>query len=145
MFQSVMAIFMVIGPVIGTIIYQQYGIYTSIGIMGIMFLLSALVLLVLPKDVEKEDKEEQPNFKKELADGFKYVLSSKVLKTMGVVFAVCGLAVGVVQPLAVFVAIENLGMTKDFIQWLFMASGIGMLLGGGIIFALSKKCHLKYS
>ena len=139
MFQSVMAIFMVIGPVIGTIIYQQYGIFTSIAIMGIMFLLSAMVLLVLPKDIEKEENEEQPNFKKELAEGFKYVLSSKILKTMGIVFAVCGLAVGVVQPLAVYLAIENLGMTREFIQWLFMASGIGMLLGGGIIFALSKK------
>lgn len=139
MFQSLMAIFMVIGPVIGTLIYQQYGIFISIGIMGIMFLLSAMVLLVLPKDIEKEDKEEQANFKKELYDGFKYVLSSKILKTMGVVFAVCGLAVGVVQPLAVFLAIENLGMTKEFIQWLLMSNGIGMLIGGGIIFALSKK------
>ncbi|CAM5205803.1 DHA3 family macrolide efflux protein-like MFS transporter OS=Ureibacillus acetophenoni OX=614649 GN=SAMN05877842_11162 PE=4 SV=1 [Ureibacillus acetophenoni] len=139
MFQSLMAIFMVIGPVIGTLVYQRYGIFISIGIMGLMFLLSAIVLLLLPKDFEKEETEEQPNFKKELADGFKYVLSSKILKTMGVIFAVCGLGVGVVQPLAVFLAIENLGMTKEFIQWLLMANGIGMLIGGGIIFALSKK------
>ncbi|PKC51195.1 MFS general substrate transporter [Rhizophagus irregularis] len=30
-------------------------------------------------------------------------------------------------------------MTKEFLQWLLMASGIGMLLGGAIIFSLSKK------
>jgi DHA3 family macrolide efflux protein-like MFS transporter len=53
MFQSLMAIFMVIGPVIGTLIYQRYGIFISIAIMGIMFLLSAMVLLGLPKDLEK--------------------------------------------------------------------------------------------
>ncbi|KGR91749.1 MFS transporter [Ureibacillus massiliensis 4400831 = CIP 108448 = CCUG 49529] len=138
MFQSLMAIFMVIGPVIGTLIYQKYGIYISIGIMGVMFLCSALVLLFLPKDIENE-KNVQANFKQELIDGFKYVLSSRILKAMGIIFAVCGLAVGIVQPLAIFIAIENLGMTKEFLQWLLMASGIGMLLGGAIIFSLSKK------
>ncbi|WP_245864153.1 MFS transporter [Fredinandcohnia onubensis] len=139
MFQSLMAIFMVIGPLIGTFVYQKFGIYTSIGVMGIMFLLSAIVLLSLPKDLEKEKTDVQPDFKKELMDGFRYVLNHPVLKSMGAIFAACGLAVGLVQPLAIFVAIENLSMPKDFIQWLLMASGIGMLIGGGVIFALSKK------
>nr|WP_106781717.1 MFS transporter [Lysinibacillus timonensis] len=138
-FQSLMAIFMVIGPVIGTLIYQKYGIFISIAIMGVMFLLSAIVLLFLPKDIEVEKQAQQSNFKKELIDGFKYVLGNRILKSMGVIFAVCGLAVGVIQPLAIFVAIENLGMTKEFLQWILMANGVGMLVGGGIIFALSRK------
>ncbi|MGE7666232.1 MFS transporter [Ureibacillus composti] len=138
-FQSLMAIFMVVGPLIGTFIYQKFGIYTSIGIMGVMFLLSAFVLLFLPRDVENDKSEETSNFKKDFVDGFRYVLSNDILKSMGIVFAVCGLAVGIVQPLAIFLAIENLGMTKEFLQWLLMASGVGMLLGGGVIFALSRK------
>ena len=139
MFQSLMAIFMVIGPIIGTLVYQKFGIYTSIGVMGVMFLLSAAVLMFLPKDIEKEKTDVKPDFKRELADGFRYVLNHTVLKSMGAIFAACGLAVGLIQPLAIFVAIENLGMVKEFIKWLFMASGIGMLIGGGAIFALSKK------
>lgn len=139
LFQSLMAVFMVIGPVIGTFVYQKYGIYISIGVMGIMFLLSAFVLLFLPKDLEKEQTEETANFKKEIIDGFRYVLSNKILKSMGIIFAICGLAVGIVQPLAIFVAIENLGMTKEFLQWLLMAFGIGMFVGGGVIFAISRK------
>ncbi|WP_243459540.1 MFS transporter [Metabacillus bambusae] len=139
MFQSLMAIFMVIGPIIGTFVYQKYGIVTSIAVMGAMFFLSAIVLLFLPRDIEKEDTEGQGNFKKELADGFRYVLSKKVLKSMGSIFAVCGLAVGLIQPLMIFVTIEKLGMTKDFLQWLLMANGIGMLLGGGVVMAFSKK------
>ncbi len=139
MFQSLMAIFMVIGPVVGTLVYQSYGIYTSIGVMGVMFLLSAVVLLFLPRDLEKEETTAESSFKKELADGFRYVMSKKVLKTMGGVFAVCGLAVGLIQPLIIFITIENLGQTKDFLQWLLMANGIGMLAGGGIVMAFSKK------
>jgi MFS transporter, DHA3 family, macrolide efflux protein len=139
MFQSLMAIFMVIGPVIGAFVYQKFGIYTSIGVMGAMFLLSGLVLMFLPKDMEKEKTDAESNFKKELADGFRYVWSNKILKSMGGIFAVCGLAVGLISPLMIFVTIENLGMSKDFLQWLLMANGAGMLLGGGIVMAFSKK------
>jgi MFS transporter, DHA3 family, macrolide efflux protein len=139
MFQSLMAIFMVIGPVIGTLVYQKYGIYTSIGVMGAMFLLSGLVLMFLPRDLEKEKTEEQPNFKKELVDGFRYVMSKKVLKSMGTVFATCGLAVGLISPLMIFITIEKLGMPKEFLQWLLMGNGAGMLIGGGIVMAFSKK------
>lgn len=139
MFQSLMAIFMVIGPVIGAFVYQKYGIYTSISVMGTMFLLSALVLVFLPRDLEKEKTETEGNFKKEMADGIRYVMSKKVLKGMGGIFAVCGLAVGLISPLTIFIAIENLGMSKDFLQWLLMGNGIGMLVGGGVVFAISKK------
>jgi MFS transporter, DHA3 family, macrolide efflux protein len=139
MFQSLMAIFMVIGPVIGAFVYQKFGIYTSIGVMGTMFLLSGMVLLFLPRDLEKEKAEEKSNFKKELADGFRYVMSNTILKSMGGIFAVCGLAVGLISPLMIFVTMENLGMPKDFLQWLLMANGAGMLVGGGVVFAFSKK------
>jgi MFS family permease len=139
MFQSLMAIFMVIGPVIGAFVYQKYGIYTSIGVMGTMFLFSAVVLFTLPRDAEKEKTEEENNFKKELADGFRYVVSKKILRSMGSIFAFCGLAVGLISPLMIFVTIEKLGLPKDYLQWLLMANGVGMLLGGGIVFAISKK------
>jgi MFS family permease len=139
MFQSLMAIFMVIGPVIGTLVYQKYGIYISIGVMGAMFLLSGLVLMFLPRDLEKEKSEVENNFKKELADGFRYVMSKKVLKSMGGIFAVCGLAVGLISPLMIFITIEKLGMPKESLQWLLMANGIGMLAGGGIVMAFAKK------
>jgi DHA3 family macrolide efflux protein-like MFS transporter len=139
MFQSLMAIFMVIGPVVGAFVYQKFGIYTSIAVMGTMFLLSAVVLFTLPRDEKKVKKEEADNFKKELADGFRYVMSKKILRSMGSIFAVCGLAVGLISPLMIFVTIEKLGLPKDYLQWLLMANGAGMLLGGGIVFALSKK------
>ena len=137
-FQTLMSIFMVLGPVIGTFVYQKFGIFISIGIMGVMFLLSALVLLALPKD-QKEKAKTESRILKEMKDGFMYVMQKPILKSMGIVFAMTGLAVGVIQPLSIFIAIENLGKSKEFLQWLLMASGIGMFLGGGAIFALSKK------
>jgi predicted MFS family arabinose efflux permease len=39
----------------------------------------------------------------------------------------------------VFVAIENLGQDKEFLQWPLMANGAAMLLGGGLIMRVAKK------
>ncbi|MCI3922567.1 MFS transporter [Paenibacillus sp. TRM 82003] len=140
MFQTLMAIFMVLGPMIGTFVYQNFGIEVSIAVMGVMFLLSALVLSFLPKDeaVAKPAAGDQ-SFRRELTEGFRYVFSRTVLKTLGGTFALAGLAVGLIQPLMLFVAIQNLGMDKEFLQWLLVANGAAMLVGGGLVFGLSKK------
>jgi MFS family permease len=74
-----------------------------------------------------------------LKEGFRYVFDRKVLKTLGGTFALAGLAVGLTQPLMIFVAINNLGMDKNFLQLLLMANGAAMLAGGGLVFAISKK------
>ena len=56
-YQTIFAIFMVLGPVIGTVIFQQFGIEVSIAITGVAFLLSAAILSLIPKDVvELDDK-----------------------------------------------------------------------------------------
>jgi len=139
MFQTLMAIFMVIGPIIGTYVYQQFGIYVSIAVMGVMFLLSALVLSGLPRDEEKAEASPLNQFFKELADGIRYILSNRALKTLAVTFAAAGAAVGLLQPLGIYVVMENLGREKDFLQWMLAASGVAMLAGGGMVMAISRK------
>jgi Na+/melibiose symporter-like transporter len=138
MFQTLMAIFMVIGPIIGTYVYQQYGIEISISVMSVLFIGSALILSLLPRD-EAQSNAGNRNFKEELKDGLRYVGSNRVLRTLVGTFAAAGLAVGLIQPLMLFVTIENLGRDKQFLQWLLMANGAAMLVGGGFIMGLSKK------
>lgn len=41
MFQTLMAVFMIIGPALGTFVYQQFGITVAVAVMGVEFLLSA--------------------------------------------------------------------------------------------------------
>lgn len=138
MFQTMAAIFMVLGPAVGTFVYQRYGIEISFLVMIVMFAGSALILSSLPRD-KAEPVPDSRNFAQELKDGLRYVWSNKVLKTLVGTFAVAGLAVGLIQPLMLFVAIENLGRDKQFLQWLLMANGAAMLAGGGFIMGLSKK------
>ncbi|MNC43263.1 Major Facilitator Superfamily protein [compost metagenome] len=71
--------------------------------------------------------------------GLSYVRTSKVLKNLGAAFAFAGLAAGLIQPLGIFVIIENLGKDRSFLQWVMMANGAAMLLGGALIMGIGRK------
>lgn len=139
MFQTLMAIFMIIGPMLGTFVYQRFGINIAIGIMAVAFLLSASVLTFLPADNKEENKQTETNFWQELSDGFRYVWERKILTILGGVFAIAGFAVGIIQPLEIFVVIERLGLPKENLQWILATNGTAMLIGGGILLSFSKK------
>jgi DHA3 family macrolide efflux protein-like MFS transporter len=138
MSQSLVAIFMVLGPVIGTFIYLKYGIEASLILTGVLFLGSSLVLTSLPKDGE-EVSSGSSNFLKELTSGLRYIQTNRALRTLSLTFGVTGLAAGLVQPLALFIAIEKLGLSKQSLQWFMMANGAAMLIGGIVIMGIAKK------
>jgi MFS transporter, DHA3 family, macrolide efflux protein len=140
-FQSLVAIFMVGGPALGIWAYHQFGIEKSVAVMGVAFLLSALVLFRLP-EAEEEKSEKAPeerSLKRELGEGLRYVWRSPVLKWLGVTFALAGLAVGVVQAMGIFVVTEKLGKPKEFLQYVMMINGAAMLVGGGLVAGLARK------
>lgn len=138
-FQTMVALFMVLGPGIGTIIFQRYGITTSLVITGIAFLASAVALLWLPSDRKEQDKKQETDIRKELVAGFRYVMNSKLLKLLGGCFAFSGLAIGLIQPMGIFLVTERLLLDESYLSILLMVNGIAMLIGGGLTMALSKK------
>ncbi|MBG9786756.1 MFS transporter [Brevibacillus laterosporus] len=139
MFQTLIAIFMILGPAIGTMVYQSFGITISIGVTGVAFLLSAAVLYQLPKDHQPEQNSNQTSLLQEMGDGLRYVWSKFVLRRLSICFIAVGLAVGLIQPLGIFVVVEQLGLPKENLQWLFTTTGVAMLLGGALVMTLSKK------
>lgn len=142
LFQSLIAIFMVMGPSLGIFAYHQFGIHLSIGVMGVAFLLSALVLFRLPADEEEHTAAKEnkgSSILQELRDGFRYVWQSPVLKVLGGAFAIAGFAIGTIQTLGLFLVTERLGQDKEFLQYLLMVNGVAMLIGGGVIMTLSRK------
>ncbi|MNV95802.1 hypothetical protein D3C71_1907370 [compost metagenome] len=107
---------MVLGPVIGTFIYLRYGIEVSLIATGVLFFGSSLILTNLPKDEVEEHSAGSASFLKELADGLRYVQANQALRALSLAFGVVGLAAGVVQPLAIFIAVEKLGLDKQSLQ-----------------------------
>lgn len=139
MFQSLVAFFMVIGPIAGAFVYQRYGIEISLVVTGALFSGSALFLSRLPRDEKSTQPAHKPDFKRELTEGFRYVWNRPALRSLGAAFTAAGLAAGLIQPLLLFVTIENLGKDKAFLQWLLTANGAAMLVGGGFVMWLAKK------
>lgn len=138
--QSLMAIFMVLGPMLGTFTYSTFGLITSIAVMGVAFLLSALTLVRLPKDKEEQRPAlKKGQFREEFIEGFRYVWQSPVLRMLGVAFILAGLAVGLAQALGLFIVTERLGRPKEFLQYILMVNGAAMLLGGGIVAVFAKR------
>ncbi|WP_068776146.1 MFS transporter [Paenibacillus sp. FJAT-26967] len=139
MSQSLTAVFMVLGPIIGTFVFLQYGIEVSLVVTTLMFLGSSVILSLLPRDTKETSTMAGAGFMKEMLAGLRYVGTNHALRTLSAAFAASGLAAGMVQPLLLFVTIENLGQDKQFLQWLLMANGAAMLLGGIVIMGVAKK------
>ncbi|HEY2421944.1 MAG TPA: MFS transporter, partial [Neobacillus sp.] len=139
LYQTLFALFMILGPIIGTFVYQHFGISTAIAVMGIAFLLSAGILFMLPPDRVMEENKETNTLINEMKAGFKYVWNSRALTLLGICFAAAGLALGLTQPLSVFIITERLGLPKEQLQWLMAAFGVGMILGGFLTIGFAKK------
>ncbi len=135
-----MAIFMVLGPMLGTFAYSTFGLETSVAVMGVAFLLSALILTRLPKDRQEPQTEAgKGQFREQFVEGFRYVWQSPVLRMLGVAFILTGLSMGITQTLGLFVVTERLGSDEKFLQYLLMVYGAAMLIGGGLVSVFAKR------
>lgn len=139
MSQTLVAIFMVLGPVAGTFIFLEFGIKFSLILTAILFLGSSLVLSTLPRDEEEQHVSPIGSFMAELKAGLRYIGSSRALRTLCFTFAFVGLASGMTQTMAIFVVMEKLGMDKSFLQWVVMTNGAAMLAGGIAIMGIAKR------
>lgn len=138
-YQTIFAVFMVLGPTLGTFVFQQLGINVSIALTGVAFLLSAAMLTFIPADYKLEDETKTTSVLQEMKSGVRYVLRKKELKILGLSFLAAGLALGLIQPLGIFLVTERLELAKESLQWFVMANGIGMIFGGAasVLFAKS--------
>lgn len=136
--QTIQSLFTVLGPIIGTLIYFQFGIYVSIAIMGTCFLLSALVLAFLPAD-QKVETVTTSNVSQEMKMGLRYVFSNKLFLYMGGFFLAAGMGLGLINPLGIFLVTDNLGLSAQDLQWFTALNGVGMIFGGVGAMALSRK------
>ncbi|WP_127532834.1 MFS transporter [Paenibacillus kobensis] len=143
MYQTVISIFLVIGPAVGAFVYDKFGLEISLAVMGGLLLGSAIVLSLLPSDERESDPSKESagrgSLLDEMKDGLRYVGRNPLLRTLAIAFTAAGLAAGLIQPLSVFVAVENLGKDSSFLQWVIIANGAAMMVGGAVIMTFAQK------
>jgi len=138
-YQTLTALFVVIGPMVGTFIYQQYGLEVALAITAVLFLGAAWILSWLPKDEAEVGKGLKAHFMQDLKEGLHYVWRKRELKSLGGAFFFSGIAAGLIQPLLIFVTMENLGLDKGQLKWLMMTNGAAMLVGGAVVMTIAKR------
>lgn len=139
--QSMMSLFVIAGPIIGTAVYTWIGLSNSLLCLCALFLLSALIQLWLPS-TPKPDAAAS-NLWSEMKEGFRYVRASRNLLVIAVVFSLIGLGSGIIQPLSVYVLMERLGLEKESLQWFSALGGFGMLVGGVAAAAVADRLKAK--
>ncbi|MGZ0043085.1 MFS transporter [Paenibacillus ottowii] len=135
--QSLMAVFTIFGPVLGTFVYSQLGVKSSIIALFIIFMTAAIIQLFLPSS-SREKKVDKGSAISDIKEGLKYVMGNTNLKLIAAMFLISGLAIGITQPLDVFVTMERLGLPKENVQWFAASEGVGMLVGGTMAAVFSK-------
>lgn len=137
--QMVVHIFVIIGPILGTFVYQKYGIIVSIIVEVLALLLSAGLILYLPKDKKENNKESRSTtIFREILDGVRYVTTNKTLTHLAASFFICGFAVGLIIPMGIFLVTEKLYLSKEYLGYILTAQGIGLFVGGFISIRLTK-------
>ncbi|MDA5107875.1 MFS transporter [Brevibacillus borstelensis] len=139
MFQTLQSMFMIIGPAVGAYVYERFGIFVSLAITSLMFLFSSLALSTIPRDEEEVIRSTNHSMFRDVMDGFRYILYKPELKIMGACYMFAGLAVGMIQPLAVFVIMEKLFLPKESVMYLMVASGVSTLLGSVLVMLLRNR------
>ncbi|GAE06731.1 MFS transporter [Paenibacillus sp. JCM 10914] len=146
--QSFMSLFIILGPMVGTTIYQAFGLQASLISLLVLFGGSALVLSFLPSSVDETPKgSESASSGSMLGDmkaGFSYIVSSPLLKVLLLVYVIMALGGGLVQPLDIFVITERLQLEMSSVQWFTALEGVGMLIGGVIAAVIAGKVKGNY-
>ena len=100
------------------------------------------MLLFLPKDLENDNEKKEITLLQEMLDGIKYV-KRKSINFARLCFMAAGLGIGLIQPLGIFIVTEQLGLSKESLQWLLTVNGAGMIVGGALAMVFAKTLRRK--
>lgn len=126
--QSMLSLYLIVGPIIGTLLYENLGIQSSLTIISIMFFLSSLVQFLLPNSPRSLELA-KATVLHQLKEGLIYIAHDAGLRILFIVLAVFGFAQGLIQPLTVFILTDRLGIDPENLQWFYSLSGVGLLVG----------------
>ncbi|WP_042272407.1 MFS transporter [[Clostridium] dakarense] len=133
------SLFFVIGPFIGSYFYFTFGIYKTILIIAALFLVSIALIFTLPN--KEFSKIESEGLLDDARLTFKYLKEKPILMVFTKMFFILSFAIGIASNLDIFLVTQRLGLDEKFYQFFSGIAGIGVIVGGGIYLAISKKLN----
>lgn len=126
--QALQSLYIIIGPIIGTLFYTSLGINFSLTIIAFMFLTSSIVQFLLPSS-QNNTNCIRKSLLYEMKEGISFIKHNSGIKTICTVLAILGIAEGLIQPLTIFILTDRLMIEKESLQWFFTLTGVGLLFG----------------
>jgi MFS family permease len=127
--QTVETLAWMIGPVLGGLMLTAWGTSVPYGVNAVTFLVSAALVARIPdRKLRSEDPVTRGHWR-DVADGFRLVLTARPLRTVLVVWNVVLIGAGAVNVAEVFFAKETLGAGNLGFGAIIAASGVGLALG----------------
>lgn len=136
--QGLQSIYLIVGPILGTLFYTTLGIKFSLTLIALLFVASATVQFLLPS-LKRERSKEGFGLLQEMKEGFLFIRHHWNIKILIMVMTVFCLGQGLLQPLSVFVLDQRLSLGKESLQWFFALAGVGLLIGAGLSAVYSAK------
>ncbi|MEO1814471.1 MAG: MFS transporter [Acetobacterium sp.] len=136
--QALQSLYLIIGPIIGTVLYQILGITFSLTIIAVLFLCSTLVQFLLPASSRKADYT-KPRLFSQMKEGLLYISYDKGLTVLCGLLSLFGLAQGLIQPLTIFILTDRLCIESESLQWFYSLSGVELLIGAIIAMSIVSK------
>ncbi|KNZ40830.1 MFS transporter [Acetobacterium bakii] len=136
--QGLQSLYLIIGPIIGTLLYKGIGITFSLTIIAILFLCASLIQFLLPASSRNADYI-KPSLLCQMKEGLVYISNDKGLTVLCSVLGLFGFAQGLIQPLTIFILTDRLGIESESLQWFYSLSGVGLLTGAIISMSIVSK------
>lgn len=132
-----------IGPVVGGIVIAAQGPDLAYGINAVSFLVSAMLLALIPARRLQAGAIESRGHWQDLGDGFRAVLRSRALLTVAVVWNIAWIGIAGVNVAEVVLAKVSLGAGDVGFGVLVGASGLGLTLGSLAASALLERLGIR--
>lgn len=140
--QALMSLFLIAGPILGTLLYAALGWAVSLSLIAVLFLLSAAIQFLLP-GMARDRLDKPAGILGEMKDGIGFLREHRNISTLLLLLCIFCFGQGLLQPLTVFVLDQQLGLGKESLQWFFALAGIGLLVGAGLSAVFSARLSTK--
>jgi MFS family permease len=118
-----------IGPIVGGLMLSAWGSSVPYAVNAVTFLISAALIALIPKAMLQSEESLTRGHWRDVADGFRLVLTAMPLRTVLVVWNVVLIGAGAVNLAEVFFVKDTLDAGDIGFGAIIAASGLGLVIG----------------
>ncbi len=127
------------GPSVGGVLVQAFGAATSLLVDTVSYLVSAVLLLSLPRPRTQEPAQRGASIATLIRDGWRYVTRHPVIRPCVAVATCLNFVCGALMALTPVFLVRTLGVPAGLVGLLIASEGVGSLIGAAVTTRLTER------